>query len=442
MCRCALQVGHAPTRRSFMTTRRDFIKLALGTSALWSLHSACKSSKKKEPLVETPPLFTGPPRYYVLLLLSGGHDSVYTTDPKSRADVLADVDLPTDNTIKEAGGIALGPHFAPLSPWADRMAILNGIQVGTANHDTGHKQFFRLKSNIASRMPTALDIIGQTRDEEQPLGAVYLNLTMRVLHSPGYFGYADRFYFGNDTIFDAINQADASELERLASTMKRKSDSLRRHGASSREARATIQHLDEVSDFFGRVADLPPFYPTDVTDDYTSQSMSESLQRTAWLIENDLTRCVHVDLGLLGWDTHQRNADRQAEMNGNFVQHFGAFLEALQSRSNKHGRLLDRTAIVVGSDLGRFPRLNDMLGKDHLPQTSFFFMAPGIAGGKAYGQTGKEMEALPISLATGKPRDDGRHIILDDVGTTLLRMASLDPQRYGYSGKVLDFLMG
>ena len=39
------------------------------------------------------------PRYVVQILLSGGHDAVYTTDPKHRSEVEADIDLPAKNDI-------------------------------------------------------------------------------------------------------------------------------------------------------------------------------------------------------------------------------------------------------------------------------------------------------------------------------------------------------
>jgi hypothetical protein len=82
-----------------------------------------------------------------------------------------------------------------------------------------------------------------------------------------------------------------------------------------------------------------------------------------------------------------------------------------------------------------------MLGKDHLPQTSFVFAGPGIRGGKTFGKTGRRMEGLPIAYKTGDPAAAGRVPFLDDVGATLLHLAGIDPERYGYSGKVCEFLL-
>ena len=175
--------------------------------------------------------------------------------------------------------------------------------------------------------------------------------------------------------------------------------------------------------------------------DYVAQSMAESLERALWLIENDLCCGVVLDLGLLGWDTHIRNESKQGEMNGNFARFFDDYLGELHTRSNAHGTLASQTVTIVGSELGRFPHQNDMLGKDHLPQTSFMFAGPGLRAGKSFGLTGKRMEGLPIAYADGAPAASGRVPFLDDIGTTLLHLAGIDPERYGYSGEVCKFLL-
>lgn len=425
-----------------MPSRRDFIKLTVAGGGLAALSSVGGIGCKEESTTKRPTRKPRAkrPRYYVQILLSGGHDTVYTTDPKRRAEVLPDIALPADNEIAELGKLRLGPHFAPLGRWAKSLSILNGVQLGTANHETGLKQFVRLKTNVSRRMPTALDIIGAHRDS-QPLGAIYLNVMFRELHSPGYFGTADRFYFGNNTLLDLAATAETEHLEALAKALKRQAASLRRRGLS-REGAATVDHLSQAAAFFDRIAEVPPFSATVHSNDYTSQAMSESLQRAVWLLEHDLTCGVVIDAGLLGWDTHINNDAIQTRMNTAFVEYFGAFLAELSRRKNAHGKLLDNTAMVIGSDMGRFPRLNDMLGKDHLPQTGVLFAGPWFHGGQNFGLTGKQMEALPISVTTGgAPKGTGHILMLDDVGATLLALADIDPQHYGYSGEVLEFLL-
>ena len=417
--------------------RRQFLKCAVGGGAWLALQGLGGIGCKRQ---SAPERASRGPRYFVQILLSGGHDTVYTTDPKERAEVDEDIALPTDNQFTETAGLRLGPHFRPLERWGPELSFLNGVQVGTANHETGFRQFLRLKTNITQRMPSALDIIGANRDG-QPLGVVYLNLGFGDLHSPGYLGTADAFYFGEKNLLDQAESADPEQLLSLAKVLRRQAHSLRARGASGREA-ITAEHIDQAAALFERMPHVEPFQPEHRSEDYTSQTMALSLQRAMWLIEHDLARGIFIDAGLLGWDTHINNESRQGSMNGSFIRHFVRFLEELEWTSNDRGRLVDQTAIVVGSDLGRFPKMNDMLGKDHLPQTSFFFRGPSFAKGQSFGRTGGHMEALPISLSTGgSPASGGRIPILDDIGTTLLASAGLDPQRYGYNGKLLEFLL-
>jgi hypothetical protein len=415
-----------------VSTRRDFVKLALGTSA-WLIGCGNKKPPKPEPVAAP-----GKPRHWVQMLLSGGHDTLYTTDPKREQDVDRIVTLPSENRIVPAGELQLGPHFAPLARWGSELTALNGIQVRTVNHDTGQMQFFHLKTNISEGMPSALDIIATRRPKEQPLGVAYINLTARTMHSPAYFGTADRFYFGDGDVFDHSARAKPEDLRILAKIYRKQASIV---GSASREAAQTVVYLHEIANFFERVADVPAMVAPERSSDYVAQTMVESLERALWLIEHDLCCGVVLDLGLLGWDTHIRNESKQGEMNGHFARFFDDYLAELQSRRNAHGTLADQTVTIVGSELGRFPHQNDMLGKDHLPQTSFLLAGPGLRTGKSFGKTGRRMEGLPIAYATGEVAESGRVPVLDDVGATLLHLAGIDHERYGYSGEICKFLL-
>jgi hypothetical protein len=412
------------------------VKLALGTGAWLAGSSLGCGGKRRVERVGA----AAHPRYWVLILLSGGHDTLYTTDPKIAQDVDPIVKLPTENQVTSAGELRLGPHFAPLSHWGSELTILNGVQVRTVNHDTGQKQFFHLKTNIVDMMPSALDVIA-TRRDGQPLGVAYVNLSSRSMHSPAYFGTADQFYFGRGDVFEQVSRARPEELATLARSLRHQASDIGRSGPGWREAEQTAVYLKEVADFFEHVAEVPALVSADRSTDYVAQSMAESLDRALWLIENDLCCGVVLDLGLMGWDTHIRNESKQSEMNGNFAKFFDDYLADLHVRKNRHGILAQNTVTVVGSELGRFPRQNEMLGKDHLPQTSFLFTGPGIRAGKQFGRTGRRMEGLPIAYQSGNPAEAGRVPFLDDVGATLLHLAGLDPERYGYSGQVCEFLL-
>lgn len=414
-----------------MPSRRDFVKLGLGGLGGLLLTGCHRGEVKREPRAH--------PRYWVQILLSGGHDTVFTTDPKLPSDVDSMVTLPKDQPLPaSSAGIRFGSHFAPLAPWASTLSVLNGVQVRTVNHETGQKQFFHLKTDITGSRPTVLDIIASQR-QGQPLGVASLNVESRNMHSPSYFGTADAFYFGKGDVFQQIAQASADELHTLAKVLRRQAGAVR-PGAST-AVNQTAAYYREVADFYERVADVPPVTSPQRSTDYVTQLMVESLDRAAWLIEHDLACGVIVDLGVLGWDTHIQNEPKQAEMNGNFARFFNEFLTTLTTRKNQHGVLADNTIVLVGSELGRFPHQNVMRGKDHLPQTSFLLMGPGLRRGQSFGRTGRRMEGLPISYANGDPAASGRVPLLDDLGATMLYLAGFDPEVYGYDGRVCSFLL-
>ena len=426
-------------------SRRGFLGYAAGTSCLGLLGCKGKSGLSVGDLSEIGTMARTPsgPRYVVQLLLSGGPDPVYGLDPKERSEVEADIDLPKNNTIVSVGESRLGEHLAPLETHLKRMSVLKGVQVGTANHDTGIKQFSRLKTRATDVMPSILDIIGTARDT-QALGVVSLGALFRTTHSPKFFGTADPFFYGPDDLFSiatrnkAEGPAIAAQLRREASSLLGSATSL---SALPRPARVTLDNMLQAAAFFERIPDVPDFRPSRVHTDYTEQSMSNSLDRTLWLLQNDLSRCVHADLGLLGWDTHIRNESRQRRMSEAFAKAFSHFMGALANQSNEHGNLLANTLIVVGADIGRFPKLNAMDGKDHLPQTNFFFAGKGIAGGTSHGQTDSLMKAVPMSLTTGKAETGGHITLVDDIGTTVLRACGMDPEEYGYAGKTLECIL-
>lgn len=410
--------------------RRDFLRVAGLASASFvteSWPSRAYAARREAP------------RYVVLVLLSGGHDAVYTTDPKTKSELAPGLDFTSAESIVEKGGLRIGPHLAGIADYASRISFLNGVQVATANHDTGITQYARLKTNASPRMPSILDLIGADRDG-QPVPAVYLGTSHRSLYTPSFFGGTDQIYFAGNDLLEVGDTTTPEEQRVMAKALAEHARSEKARGLSS-SAKGTVRHLAEAGAWFERLSETPAFKKTRHSDDYATQALGEDLDRTAWLLEHDLTPCVFVEAAPLSWDTHVNNTPRQAHITQLFVRHFTRLLDTLRAKKNRHGPLLDNTLFLVGSDLGRFPQLNDMLGKDHLPQTSFLTIGRGVGGGRVFGATGQQMEGLPISLSTGRhPKKGGTVPVLDDIGASLLHLAGLEPERFGYNGRRLSFL--
>ena len=127
------------------------------------------------------------------------------------------------------------------------------------------------------------------------------------------------------------------------------------------------------------------------------------------LVEHGV-RFVEVNLG--GWDMHQDIAARLPERCGDLDQALGTLLTDLERRG-----LLDDTLVVLTSEFGRTPKINQNDGRDHYPKAfSSVLWGGGIQGGQVYGKTDKGIEvtenkvSVPdfnatIAYALGLPLD-------------------------------------
>lgn len=170
---------------------------------------------------------------------------------------------------------------------------------------------------------------------------------------------------------------------------------------------------------------------------------SEQFQRVLWALENDVAKSIMYPYNHR-WDSHDFNTKEQTIHSGFFVPALARFLEELTKRKNHRGILADNTVVLIATEMGRHPMLNDNKGKDHFPEISVLLSGPGIntgSRGAVYGATGQMMEAEPVSMKTGKPDAGGTMLNLEDLGTTLLARFGIDPAPYNYRGRNLGFMV-
>jgi uncharacterized protein (DUF1501 family) len=411
-------------------SRRALLQGAGASAALWALPGC----RQHAPL-PSPPAAAGP-RYVVSVFLRGGIDAIYTTNPRTRAEVSDRVEVPyAPSAIIDAKAMPLGPHLAPLAPIGDQLAVVNGVRVHTANHKTGAMQALRLRTMVTPQMPSLLDLVGRRRDT-QPLGSVVLGDVSGLEHSPGFFGGPTAARGSLWSKLDAQHE-DAAGLRVLARVTR---DHARGIAPTSGQAEATREHLASAAALFERLPEVPRFSASawDEGGAGPAKKIASDLQRVLWLLEHDLTRTVFLKV-VVEWDSHFRNATRQAASSSAFFPAFARFLDELGKRRNGGGTLADQTLVVCGSELGRFPALNGNLGKDHFPEAPVLFFGAGVRGGR-FGATGRDLDGQPVDLTTGRASAAGRHLELDDVGATILALTGNDPSVFGYQGQRLRFL--
>jgi uncharacterized protein (DUF1501 family) len=407
-----------------MTHRRDILRWAVAALSAAALTRATRLAHAAPPRPRS-----GGPRYFLSVYLSGGIDAVCTTDPRTSAGVEPGIDVPYGrDEIVDAGAFQLGPTFAPFAAVASRMAVVNGVALRTANHNTGAEQFLRMKTGTRAEMPSLLQLLGERRDG-QAVGCM-------------------DWLFGASQFDQLFGGTEPDDLRRLGSALRARAARVLGDG-SLPSRRVTAGSLLESAELFDRVAALPPLHAATWSADEGSQQLAVALQRVLWLFEHDLTRCFELNVGGLEqpWDTHTFNTERQKTASVPLAM-IARFVGELDRRRGRRGPLSGETLVVMGSEIGRFPRLNGARGKDHFPEAPAVLFGAGVntgsGKGAVYGRTGKNMAALPVSLRTGAAASTNGHpLLLDDLGATLLYLGGVpDPTVYGYEGKVLDFLVG
>ncbi|MDF1657286.1 MAG: DUF1501 domain-containing protein [Verrucomicrobiales bacterium] len=105
------------------------------------------------------------------------------------------------------------------------------------------------------------------------------------------------------------------------------------------------------------------------------------------LVEQDV-RAIEVSLG--GWDMHNNVFISAPEKCAILDQAMGALLDDLEQR----GKLKD-TVVVLTTEFGRTPRVNQNGGRDHYPKAfSSVLAGGGVKGGTVYGKTDEGGESV------------------------------------------------
>ncbi|MBL9114926.1 MAG: DUF1501 domain-containing protein [Verrucomicrobiaceae bacterium] len=117
-------------------------------------------------------------------------------------------------------------------------------------------------------------------------------------------------------------------------------------------------------------------------DAYGSNDFGQGCLLARRLIEHGV-RFVEVTLG--GWDMHQDIYSRLPEKLGILDNTLGALIADLESRG-----LLNDTMVVLTTEFGRTPNINQNAGRDHYPKAfSSVIWGGGIKGGYVHGKTDK-----------------------------------------------------
>ncbi|MDH3591153.1 MAG: DUF1501 domain-containing protein [Planctomycetota bacterium] len=368
-------------------TRRDFLggaaKGLLGLTAAPLFTGIVQAGEKAIPLR------AATARNVIYLYMAGGMSHLDTFDLKPGAATQG----PLEGIKTSADGVLISQHFPSLARHMDKIAVINSMSSTQGAHEQG--RYF---------MHTGYQLRGTIRHPsmgawlEQMRGRVNETLPGHVVVGGGASMASNGFFEASlsplpigdpsEGLSNSKRVAHVSEerfqhrihkLEKMneAFRAKYKARSVRDYAKVYEEAVKLMDSKDLAAfDISGEADDLRAAYGED--------RFGQGCLLARRLVERGV-RFVEVVSG--GWDTHSENFDRMGDLCPPVDRALAALLADLDARG-----LLDETLVVLTTEFGRSPDINDRSsGRDHYPQAFSALMAGGgIRGGQKYGKTDAE----------------------------------------------------
>lgn len=399
-------------------SRRDFArhiaKAFLGVSlGHYAAHSLAVASDQVD---GNPVINDGPAKSVIFLFMSGGMSHLDTLDPKSDTEVRG----PVESLRTNVDGIQFSQYLPRLARHADMTAIIRSMQSNQGAHErgryfmrTGYTQrgtirhpamgswAMRFAGKLNPTLPGYVRIGGDSRHP----GAGFMEAKYAPLPIGKPSAGLQNSRLTKGETFDQMQRR-----LRIANAI----DSGFRARYNHKQVRAyTDAYRDAIALMKSR--DLEAFdlnrEVEGVRDAYGESDFGQGCLLARRLVEHQV-RFVEVSYG--GWDTHQNNFDRTRERAAVLDQGLSALIRDLETRG-----LLKRTLVVVATEFGRTPKINQNNGRDHYPKAfSCLLAGGGVKQGMVYGktdETGAEVIEKAVTVpdfnatiahALGLPQDE------------------------------------
>ena len=367
--------------------RRRFLELAAGSFLGVSASNSFGAAGGKSSF----PLPTDPAKQLIYLYMEGGMSHIDTFDLKTGHDNQGST-RPINTNVD---GIRVSSHLPNLARHADKLCIVNSLTSTAGDHEKGNYFMHTSYQQRATiRHPGIGSWYHKLKGKLNPTlpASVFIGRESRFHGSGGFFEpefeplainepqsglkYARRLVDENrfKRRINLANDIDAEFLKRYHSKP------IRAYGH---------MYADAV-----RLMDSPDLAAFDIHREdentksrYGSEPFGQGCLLARRLIERNV-RSVEVSFG--GWDTHQNNFTSIPELCHTMDQAVAALLDDLK-RIGK----LDDTVVVLTTEFGRTPQINQNVGRDHYPQAFTSVLAGGgFKGGYIHGKTSDGAEEV------------------------------------------------
>ncbi len=375
-----------------ITTRRLFLERAakslLGVSVLPALGSfAFGADDKKKPMPKLPG--GGTASHVIYLFMTGAMSHLDTFDVVGGRENEGE----TKPVQTKVSGMTLGNWLPELAQHTNDLAIVRSLHTETADHEAGKYLMRTSYKEIASIRHPGLGAW------MMKLNGIRTNRTLpdNVLiggdnRHPG-AGFMEPTYtpipLGNPN--DSLQNTKQPEYLNSGSFKARldlvnKFDSGFRKKYPQKQVEAYTEFYKQAQALMGS-ADLKAFdlnlEKKEDRDKYGMDAFGQGCMLARRLVENDV-KFVEVTFG--NWDMHTDIYDKVGTNAGRMDHAVATLLGDLKSRG-----LLKSTLVVITSEFGRTPKINQNAGRDHHPGVfSGVLAGGGVKGGQVWGASDKD----------------------------------------------------
>lgn len=382
--------------------RRDFFRLAAGAGLLCTgLRGGMASALGDDPDTQAVGEYTGP--FVVTFAADGGWDITMGCDPKpGLSNAYGNAGVATAGGIKYA---KVGKNEAFFTKHAERLVIVNGIDVASNNHRIARRHTWT--GQLDDTHPHIAALVAGSFAPQLPLSFIAEG-TMdetRGLVSRTRIDNADVL---NDLSYtNAVEPADPEDLrtyhsepaaELIADWRKERTEA-KRAAQSLPRFQAAMDNLLTVRGGANELALLEEYLP----DPLATNAMRRKMQIALAAYRAGIAVSASFRRG--GFDTHKNNDNGQVTQ----LDALLGFVDFLWDEAVAQG-VQDQLVIAIGSDFGRTPTYNAGNGRNHWEVTSMMFMGAGIEGNRVVGGTDAGLRALRVDPTTLQPSDSGVRI--------------------------------
>ena len=412
--------------------RRDFIQMLAATGMTASL-----------PLTVSKAHAAAPDHFLVIVNAGGGWDPTSLCDPKGnlgqyaseRPDARHDgsinsvaintetkrnpvsgmtwSDTPRINNNDNTTSRVDGQFQNFFTTYHDKLTVINGIDNGTNNHNTGNRATW--SGSLEMGYPSLAALFAASKNPSLPMAYISnggydftASLVSRARASSAGFidrladPNSDRYHYRNEEqstdIYSQIKQAQA---QRLARQKSNESLPLRRQQLN--QLFTVRQEDNDLAKLSEEKALIEADKPTNNHMNNREQGFKRQASLVAAAFKSGVAASANISTG--GFDTHGNHDNSQYQSLGDLLEGVAYLQEALEVAG-----IADKTTVVIGSDFGRTPYYNSGNGKDHWPVTSVMVMHPTGSGkgGKVFGASTDKFRSQKLNLTTGQPDENGQ----------------------------------